>query len=244
MVRCCSRCLLLSVRTSRAVANSCSDGTRGSGAALDRRGDASAGAPHAAASSSAAELERRRRARVFIGRERWRFCLAPSSSRTNEQGPPANEGCGTRPARGPPLTHWHTSWRYNAAPILLRQGRWAAAQLRAHDRRVRLALLPLFVGYAAAVRRMLSSTRGVPLTQAGCTAWTPLDASGDATIPRQQYRDAPRLAALTSDERWLRSRQSPVSAHRRARRAKRACVACRVLTRACSALVLAATRRR
>ena len=68
MVRCCSKCLLLSVRTSRAVASSCSDGTRGSGAALERRGEASAGAPHAAASCSTAKLERRRRARVFIGR--------------------------------------------------------------------------------------------------------------------------------------------------------------------------------
>lgn len=69
MVRCCSKCLLLSVRTSRAVANSCSDGTRFSGAAcLERLGKASAGASHAAASCSAAELERRRRARVFIGR--------------------------------------------------------------------------------------------------------------------------------------------------------------------------------
>ena len=82
MVRCCSKCLLLSVRTSRAVASSCSDGTRCSGAALDRLGDASAGAPHAAASCSAGELVRRRRARVFIGRGED-ASASPASSRTS-----------------------------------------------------------------------------------------------------------------------------------------------------------------
>ena len=169
MEMCCSRCLLDSVRTRCADASSCADGTLVSAAAFCRRGDASAGAPHAA-SCCATLLERRRRGRVTP--------LIASGGRPRSfrrrGGPCKRAPCVARPARrgtgGP--QHEHQQPRLPSCTMLHRCGGSSAARGGAARSRhlAQLLLCGLRVELHARSR-----TRGVSSTRvtcgADCTAW-------------------------------------------------------------------------
>ena len=255
MVRCCRRCLLDSVRTSRAVVSSFSDGTRRNEAAFCRRGVASAGAPQAGTSCGTALLERRRR-----GRASPLICSGGEQSLRAHDDVCVSKGTvrGIRPARrgtGCPLSGYQQprflSWPWRqrlSAEVLhspLRRGR-ARSNLHSCCSAAGVQTRRLVVQIRRCFATHAPGGAGCTALGLGGTTWswvalrgllTPAHSRASSRLRRDRWPSPRHLPAFCLPARALR-RSSRVGAVRTSP------LFGTVLTPACAAHLLAALRRR